>query len=294
MKKRIGFLGLGIMGGAMASHLLRAGYPVRIWNRTRGKKNEEDLVKLGAVASTSIKEAVSDADVVITCLPDVADVRSVLLGKIGVESNARTGALVIDTSTIGPVFARQLSEQLASIGLRFLDAPFTGGDIGGKNGTLTFLVGGEVSAFQDAEPIFKCMGKIIRLCGPAGSGQAVKLCNQILCAVNMLAVCEALKLGQAQGVDQDLILELCTSGAGGSWALTNLGPRIVHGDYSPGFVLDHMINNLRLVRETSDLNGISLPGTELAENIFKCVRQNSDERLGTQAMMRYFQESRSQ
>lgn len=286
--KKIAFLGLGIMGEAMASHLIRAGYQVRVWNRTKGKKSEQQLVSLGAISSHTIADAVSNVEVIITCLPDVADVKAVLFGDGGIESHAKKGSLIIDTSTIGPKFAREVYERLSHRHLRFLDAPFTGGDIGGRAGTLTFLVGGDAVSFQEAEPIFACMGKMIKRCGPAGSGQAVKLCNQILCAVNLLGVCEALNLAQAQGVDQSLVLEICTTGAGNSWALSNLGPRIVEQDFSPGFVLDHMINNLRLVLEMKESSEIELPGTELAESIFKSVREKNHERFGTQAMMKYF------
>jgi 3-hydroxyisobutyrate dehydrogenase len=288
---KIAYLGLGLMGEAMAVNLSRAGLDVVGWNRTPGKSGEAALLAAGGKVEKALKDAVSGAGVVFTCLGDIEDVEQVLIKAGGVIECAAPGTVIADFSTIGPEAAKRIFDILNGSGLHFLDAPVTGGDVGARNATLTVMVGGDEEPFQKALPLLKKIGKTIKRCGPSGSGQALKLCNQILCAVNMISVCEAFHLAKQLGVDENLVVEVLSAGAGGSWALTNLGPRIIKSDFAPGFALKHMLKDLRLVFENLDGESDQLPGTKLAQALFKQVGENdgsasggADGARGTQAM----------
>jgi len=291
MKQQIAFLGLGLMGSSMTANLARSGYSVTAWNRTPHRPGIEVAANAGAKVVSSIQEAVETADVVFLCVGDVPDVEEVILGVGGVAESARPGTLVIDTSTIGPNAAQNIAAELKQRQLRFLDAPISGGDIGAKNGTLTIMVGGEPTDFEESKPLLEVLGKTIRLCGAVGSGQAVKLCNQVLGSVHMIALCEAMQLAQQQGIDPNLIIEVCSTGAAGSWALSNLGPKIAESDLQPGFMIKHMLKDLRLVQETLKQSNYQLPGVDMAEELFKIVKDLDDGKgseQGTQAMIRAY------
>ena len=278
------------MGAPMTANLARSGYSVKAWNRTPNRPSVRVAGSAGATIVSSIGEAVARADIVFSCVGDVPDVEEVILGDGGVADSARPGTLVIDTSTIGPDAARHIGEELKKRNLRFLDAPLSGGDIGAKNGTLTIMVGGEVADFEESKPLLEVMGKTIRLCGAVGSGQAVKLCNQVLASVHMVALCEAMALAKQQEIDPNLIIEVCGTGAAGSWALSNLGPKIVAADFQPGFAIKHILKDLRLVQDTLK-SGEELPGVQLADNLFKMVKELDGGRggeQGTQAMIRTY------
>lgn len=293
MNQQIAFLGLGVMGGYMAANLARGGYSVKAWNRTPNRPGIEVAASAGATVVSSIREAVEAADIIFSCVGDVPDVEEVILGSGGVAEFAKPGALVIDTSTIGPNAARKIGEELKQHHLRFLDAPISGGDIGAKNGTLTIMVGGEPTDFEDSKPVLEVLGKMIRLCGPVGSGQAVKLCNQVLGALHMVALCEAMQLAEQQGIDPNLVVEVCSTGAAGSWALSNLGPKIVESDFRPGFMIKHILKDLRLVQESLSSSGETLPGVEISDRLFKLVQELDDGtggEQGTQAMIRAYRE----
>ncbi|MEQ8384200.1 MAG: NAD(P)-dependent oxidoreductase [Coleofasciculus sp. A1-SPW-01] len=294
MNQQIAFIGLGVMGGPMAANLAREGYAVKAWNRTPNRPGVEVAAEAGVTVVSSIREAVASADVIFSCVSDVPDVKEVLLGTGGVAESARPGTLVIDTSTIGPEAAREIGTQLQQHNLRFLDAPISGGDIGAKNGTLTIMVGGEAKDFEESKPLLEVLGKTIRLCGPMGSGQAVKLCNQVLGAVHAVALCEAMQLAQQQDIDPNLIVEVCSTGAAGSWALSNLGPKIAASDFQPGFMIKHILKDLRLVQETLNSSPQELPGVELADRLFKMVQEFDSGKggeQGTQAMIRAYRKS---
>ncbi len=294
MKQQIAFLGLGVMGGPMAANLARSGYSVTAWNRTPHRPGVEIAANAGVTVMSSIREAVETADVVFSCVSDVPDVEEIILGAGGVAESARPGTLVIDTSTIGPNAAQNIGAQLKKRQLRFLDAPISGGDIGAKNGTLTIMVGGEPTDFEESKPLLEVLGKTIRLCGAVGSGQAVKLCNQVLCSVHMVALCEAMQLAEQQEIDPNLIVEVCSTGAAGSWALSNLGPKIAESDFQPGFMIKHMLKDLRLVQEALKQSEQQLPGVDLAEELFKIVKKLDDGtggEQGTQAMIRAYLKS---
>lgn len=293
MSQKIAFLGLGLMGGSMAANLARKDYYVSGWNRTSDRPGVKIAAQAGVNIVTSLEKAVADAEIIFTCLGDVPDVKQVLLGNTGVAKYAQAKTLIVDMSTIGSKAAKEIAEELNEHQLRFMDAPVSGGDTGAQQGTLTIMVGGNSQDFAQCKPHFEAMGKNITLCGEVGSGQAVKICNQILAALNMVGLCEAMQMAKKQGIDPNLIVEVCGTGAAGSWALSNLGSKIINGDYEPGFALKHIIKDLRLVQETSQ--DISLPGTELSDRLFKKVAAMDDglaAEQGTQAMIRVYEKNK--
>ena len=289
MTKQVAFLGLGLMGGAMTANLARHGYGVKAWNRTRDKLGVKVAAAGGAAVVSSIKEVVATAEIVFTCVGDVPDVEEVLLGDKGVIKYAQPNTLIVDMSTIGSDAAKKIGKELNKHQLRFMDAPVSGGDAGAQNGTLTIMVGGSESDFQECLPCFEAMGKNITLCGDVGSGQGVKMCNQILAAVYMVGICEAMQMAQHQGINPQLIVDVCGTGAAASWALSNLGTKIINSDYEPGFAIKHIVKDLRLVQEINQSSGDNLPGTALADRLFKIVQamDNGGEQ-GTQAMIRAY------
>jgi 3-hydroxyisobutyrate dehydrogenase len=215
---------------------------------------------------------------------DENDVAAVVLGSEGVASHLAPGAWVIDFSTIGPRAAQQIAQQLAAIQIGFLDAPVSGGDVGAQNGTLTIMVGGDPEGYERVLPLLRAVGRTLRHCGPVGSGQAVKLCNQVLCASQMVGLCEAIALARSQNLDPQLMIDICQTGAAGSWALSNLGPKIVAQDYAPGFMAAHLLKDLRLVLETWGAP-TTLPGTHLAQGQFQRI---GDRHQGTQALAQVY------
>jgi 3-hydroxyisobutyrate dehydrogenase len=291
---KIAFLGLGVMGAPMTANLANKGFSVAAWNRTPNRPGIAVATDAGATIVSSIREAVESAEIVFTCVGDVPDVEAVILGNEGAANYARPNTLIVDMSTIGSAAARKIGEELQKRHLRFLDAPVSGGDIGAQKGTLTIMVGGDAKDFEECKPLFEAMGKNIRLCGAIGSGQAVKLCNQVLAAVHMVALCEAIALAKKQEIDPNLIVEVCSTGAAGSWALANLGPQIITDHLDPGFMVKHILKDLRFVQEIVQASGETLPGTELAERLFKVVASldgGKGAEQGTQAMIRAYQDS---
>ncbi len=297
MHKKIAFLGLGIMGGSMAANLARNGFDVTAWNRKNDRPGITTAREAGAAIAPSIREAVTDAEVIFLCVSDVPDVEEVLLGDAGVVHYARPNALVVDTSTIGPQAAKRIAQALQAYSLRFLDAPISGGDIGAKNGTLTIMVGGESADFEECQPLLAAMGKTIRWCGSVGSGQGVKLCNQVLASAYMIGICEAMLLAEQIDIDPNLVVEVCGSGAAASWALSNLGMKVAKSDFQPGFTIANMLKDLKFVSEAASDVGRPLMGVELAQQLFQAVQEldgGSGGTQGTQAMIRAYRENQSQ
>ena len=282
------FLGMGIMGASMAANLGRSALKTNIWNRTNPSPGIQIAKRAGCNVVKSIEEAVNSVDFIFTCVSDAPDVEKVLFSSGGVVENAKKGALIIDFSTIGSKAAKSFGHRLKQIGLRFLDAPVSGGDIGAKNGSLTIMAGGTDKDFSDSLPILKVLGKNIHHCGPVGSGQAVKLVNQILGGIHMVALSEAMRLAEIQEIDPNLIVEICSTGAAGSWALSNLGPKMIQSDYSAGFKVKDMLKDLRLVHEEL-LDREILPGVNLAQKLFELVittfPQDQGGLMGTQSMV---------
>lgn len=296
MTQQLAFLGLGVMGGAMAANLMQHDpenpQTVYGWNRTPDRPGVKIAADAGVTVVPTLQEAVQFADVIFTCVGDVPDVEEVLLGDNGVIQYAKPGSLIVDTSTIGSEAAKKIGTVLHQRQLRFLDAPVSGGDVGARKGTLTFMVGGDIEDFTECRPYFDRMGENIRLCGPVGSGQAVKMCNQILCSLTLVGICEAMLLAEKQGIDPSLVVEVCSTGAAGSWALSNLGIKVAESDFAPGFMIKHIVKDLRLVQEIAETAQQDLPGTEFATKLFKTVQQldAAANEQGTQAMIRAYKE----
>jgi 3-hydroxyisobutyrate dehydrogenase len=270
MTERVGFIGLGIMGGGMARNLLRAGFPLQVWNRTRSRT--EPLVAEGATAADSPAALAAASDIIITCVSDTPDVEAVILGEEGVIAGVRPGALVIDMSTISPQATIAIGDQLAERDVHMLDAPVSGGSEGAARGTLSIMVGGDEPDVTRARPVFEAMGKTITHVGARGAGQTVKLVNQILVVGNTLAMCEALLLAQAGGVDLQKAYEAVSPGAAGSWMFTNRAPQILRRDWKPGFTINLQQKDVRLVLQTADELGVPLPATSLIFNLYRTLQ----------------------
>lgn len=288
MKKKIGFIGLGIMGRPMATNLMKAGYSLVVYNRSR--ERTKSLVEAGAREGHSPKYVAANSDVVLTIVTDTPDVERVILGDDGIVWGGRPGQIVIDMSTISPDATRRMADELKKKGITMLDAPVTGGEIGAINGTLTIMVGGDKKAYEETLPILQAMGKKVVYAGPSGAGQTIKLCNQILCAVNQVGVSEALMLAAKAGADLNTMLEVTTSGAGGSWALENLGRKVVAADLKPAFMVRLMQKDLALVMELARRLDLPLPGTALANQLLRAVEaEEGGKELGTQAMIKTYE-----
>lgn len=281
--KRIGFIGLGLMGSGMTMNLLKAGFPLTVWNRTPGKM--EALVKAGAKAARSPREVAEKSDIVIDIVTDSDDVEQVLLGPDGVVHGARPGTIVIDMSTISPIKTREMAAKLKKKGIRMLDAPVSGGDIGARNGTLSIMVGGEKDAFDEAVPVFQAMGKTITHIGGHGDGQVTKAVNQILVGMNMLAVAEALMFASKAGVDLKKVHAAVAGGAAGSWQLTNNGAKLLVGDLEPGFKVKDYVKDLRIIMETAAETKMPLLGTAVVQQMFRELDAEGLRDKGTQAVI---------
>jgi len=284
MTDRIGFIGLGIMGKPMARNLLKAGYPLTVWNRSQ--PGIEELVRDGASPGSSPRDVAHRSDMIITIVTDSPDVEKVALGPKGIIEGGRPGLIHIDMSTISPAVTRRIASRLAEKGIEMLDAPVSGGDTGAQAGTLSIMVGGKEETFQRCRPIFEVLGRTIVHCGPNGAGQTVKLCNQIVVALNNLAMCEALVFATKAGIDTRRMLEAVGAGAASSWALLNLAPRVLARDFRPGFKVAHQQKDLRLALETADQQAIPLPGTSLVHQLFAAVEAEGLGAEGTQALVK--------
>ena len=266
----IGFIGLGIMGHGMAANLLRAGFPLTIWNRTRSRMDE--LMAAGARAGESPADVARHSEIIITCVSDTPDVRAVILGDAGVIHGARAGSLIIDMSTISPQATREIAAALAEAELHMLDAPISGGSEGAVNGTLSIMVGGEAAQVERARPAFEVMGKTVTHVGEIGAGQTVKIVNQILVVGNMLAASEAMLMAQAGGLDLRKALQAVEAGAAGSWMLSNRAPQVFARDFRPGFTIDLQQKDLRLALEAAEQLGVPLLATSLIHQLYKTLQ----------------------
>lgn len=265
----------------MAKNLLAAGYPLTVWNRT-GSRMEEP-VSLGAKAAGSPKEVAESSDVVIIMVGDSPDVEEVALGPSGVIEGARPGLVVVDMSSISPIATRRIAEALAEKGVRMLDAPVSGGDIGARQATLSIMVGGPEDVYDDCLPIFRALGKQITHMGEIGSGQATKLCNQVICGLHIQAVCEGLILGARLGLDLERLLEVVTAGYANSRILSHLGPKMVERDFRPGFKMRHQLKDLKNALNTAAALKVPLPCTALVQQLFRAVESEGLGEEGTQA-----------
>jgi 3-hydroxyisobutyrate dehydrogenase len=287
--KTIGFIGLGVMGKSMAHHLLKAGYPLLVYTRTKEKAN--DLIEEGAVWKGTVAELAKESDVVITMVGYPQDVEEIYFGEKGILANAKEGTYVIDMTTSTPTLAKKIYEAAKARNIYALDAPVSGGDIGARQGTLTIMVGGDEEVFSACKPILERLGTNIILQGKAGAGQHTKMCNQIAIASNMIGVCEALAYAKRSGLDPFKVLESISQGAAGSWSLSNLAPRMLSGDFKPGFYVKHFIKDMKIALEEAEKMNLQLPGLALAKSMYEELAKAGEENSGTQALYkRYIQE----
>ena len=289
-KERIAFIGIGVMGRSMAGHLLDAGYPLSVYNRTKSKT--DDLVARGAVWKDTPAAAAEDADVVITIVGFPQDVEETYFGETGVFKTIKGGGLVIDMTTSSPLLAKKIAEEGSKRGIASLDAPVSGGDLGAREARLSIMVGGEESAFERAKPLFDIMGKNIQLQGPAGSGQHTKMCNQIAIAGGMVAIGEALAYAKKSGLDPKHVLASIETGAAGSWSLSNLAPRALDNNYAPGFFVKHFIKDMGIAIESAQEMGLKLPGLALAKDLYDRLAADGGADAGTHALFRFYFEGK--
>lgn len=280
---RIGWIGIGVMGASMCGHILDAGYSVTVNTRTRA--TAEALLNRGAVWADTPAEVAESADVIFAIVGFPADVREVFLGAHGALAGAAVGTVLIDMTTSEPQLEVEIAEAAAAKGIAALDAPVSGGDAGARNATLSIMVGGDAATVERVRPLLEILGKTIVHQGPAGAGQHAKMVNQILIASTMVGVCEALLYAYKAGLDLDTVLESVASGAAGSWSLSNYTPRMLAGDFEPGFAVDHFIKDMGIALSEARRMRLSVPGLALAEQLYVALSAEGYGRKGTQSLV---------
>jgi len=281
---KVGFIGLGIMGQPMAKHLLDARHDLTVWNRSR--PGIDALVAAGATKAASAAEVAKASEVVFTMVGDSPDVEEVALGDNGIIKGGHAGLTHIDMSTISPAVTRAIAAQYNKAGIELVDAPVSGGETGAINATLSIMAGGKQETFEQCLPLLEALGKTITYCGPSGAGQTVKLCNQVVVSVTNMAVCEGLVLAAKAGVPPATMLEAISGGAAASWQLLNLGPKMIAGDFAPGFKVWHQQKDLRLALELARNSALPLPATSLVHQLFASVQADGLDEAGTQALVK--------
>ncbi|XJZ28323.1 NAD(P)-dependent oxidoreductase [Bacillota bacterium Lsc_1132] len=282
----IGFIGTGVMGKSMASHLLTAGYPLYVYTRTKEKAAE--LLENGAKWASSPKEISNKANVVFTIVGYPKDVEEVYLGENGLIPNGKAGSYFIDMTTSAPSLASRIFEEAKKAGIHVLDAPVSGGDIGAKEARLSIMAGGEEADFEQVLPLLEKLGTNIVYQGKAGSGQHTKMCNQIAIASNMIGVAEAMIYAGKAGLDPEKVLKSIAAGAAGSWSLSNLAPRMLKEDFAPGFYIKHFIKDMKIAIDEAELMGMDVPGLRLAKSLYDKLAENGEENSGTQAIYKHW------
>lgn len=282
----IGFIGTGVMGKSMVRNLMKAGYPVNIYTRT--KQKAEELIQEGAAWFNTVAELSASADIIITMVGYPSDVEEVYFGKNGILENAKENTYVIDMTTSKPSLAIEIFTKAKEKNIQALDAPVSGGDVGARTGKLAIMVGGERDAFNKVLPIFQAMGENIIYHGPRGAGQHTKLANQITIASNMIGVVEAIVYAKKAGLDPERVLESISTGAAASFSLSQLGPRMLKGDFAPGFYVKHFIKDMTIALESAKEMGLSTPGLELSLELYKELAEKGDADSGTQALIKLF------
>jgi 3-hydroxyisobutyrate dehydrogenase len=280
---RLGWIGTGVMGTSMCGHLLDAGYALLAHSRTR--ERTEPLLARGAEWAASPAEVAADADVVFTMVGFPVDVREVVLGPRGALSEARPGTVLVDMTTSEPSLAVEIAAAAAERGVHSLDAPVSGGDVGARNGTLSVMVGGPVDVFEAVRPCFDAMGSTVVRHGDHGAGQHAKMVNQILIAGTMVAMAEGLAYAYRVGLDIEQVLASVGSGAAASWSLANLAPRVVAGDFAPGFAVDHLVKDLGIALREAERAHLALPGLALADQLYVALQAQGRGRDGTQTLV---------
>jgi 3-hydroxyisobutyrate dehydrogenase len=282
-KTRIGWIGTGVMGTSMCGHLLAAGYQATVYNRSRAKL--QPLLEKGATAAESPRSVAEASDVIFTIVGFPHDVREVTLGSDGTLVGAKPASVLVDMTTSEPSLAREIFEAARARHVHAVDAPVSGGDVGAREARLSIMIGGEAEVVAALQPLFQTMGKTIVHQGPAGAGQHTKMVNQVLIASNMIGVCEGLLYGARAGLDLNTVLQSVASGAAGSWSLSNLGTRMIAGNFEPGFFVEHFLKDMGIALAESKRMKLALPGLALAEQLYRAVEAQGLGRKGTQALM---------
>ena len=284
---KIAWIGSGVMGESMAGHLLDAGHELFVYNRTVSKT--DGLVKRGATLLKEVNDAPLNADVIFSMVGYPKDVEEVYLGENGLIKTAKEGQVFVDMTTSSPTLAKKISEEFAKVGATALDLPVTGGDIGAKNGTLSIMAGGDKKVFEETVlPLVKNFGKNITYFGEAGKGQYTKLANQIAIATTMISVAESFKFAKEVGLNLDDFFNIVSTGSGGSFSMTSYGPRILKGDFKPGFFIHHFIKDMRLALEECEKMNIKLPGLETAYEVYNELEEEVRNTNGTQAISKWY------
>jgi 3-hydroxyisobutyrate dehydrogenase len=281
-KTKIGWIGTGVMGASMCGHLMARGFAVTVYSRTQ--KKAEPLVARGAAWADSPRAVADASDVVFTMVGFPDDVRALYLGDGGLATAARAGQILVDTTTSQPALAREIAAAAAARGALAIDAPVSGGDVGAREARLSIMIGGDDAAVAALEPLWTAMGKTwVRQGGP-GAGQHTKMVNQVLIASGMIGVCEALLYAHKAGLDAERVLQSVGSGAAGSWSLTNYGPRILAGNFEPGFFVEHFIKDMSIALDEARRMQLALPGLALAQQLYQSVQALGYGRKGTHAL----------
>jgi len=287
-KAHVGFVGTGVMGKSIAKHILAAGHELSIYTRTKEKAHE--LIEMGANWSETPGEIAEQVDVLFTMVGYPSDVEEVYNSEQGIFANGKAGLTVIDLTTSTPSLAIELHKKAQSLDMRSLDAPVSGGDVGAKNGKLSIMVGGDREIFDYIYPIFQLFGENIVYQGNAGAGQHTKMANQIAIASSMIAACEAITYAREAKLDPEKVLKSITSGAAGSWSLSNLAPRMLKEDYAPGFYMKHFIKDMGIALDEAKNMNLKLPGLELAYSIYQELAAKGFENEGTQSLIKAYKQ----
>ncbi|MCH6265706.1 MULTISPECIES: NAD(P)-dependent oxidoreductase [Neobacillus] len=282
----IGFIGIGVMGKSMAGHLLAAGFPVMVYSRTKDKA--AGLIEKGALWAETPRAVAEKANVVITMVGYPNDVEEVYLGENGLIPNGIPGSYYIDMTTSSPSLAEKIYNEAKKRDIHAIDAPVSGGDIGARDAKLSIMIGGDYDAFEAVHPLLKLLGTNIVYQGQAGAGQHTKMCNQIAIASNMIGVCEAIIYAEKAGLDPETVLKSITAGAAGSWSLSNLAPRMLKGDFEPGFYIKHFIKDMKIALDEAERMDMEVPGLALAKSMYDKLASLGEENSGTQALYKYW------
>ncbi|WP_376776818.1 NAD(P)-dependent oxidoreductase [Sporosarcina sp. NCCP-2331] len=285
-QEKIAFIGTGVMGASIVKHLLKASYDVSIFTRTKSKA--DPLVKLGAKWADTVGDAVKGADIVFTMIGMPSDVEEVYFSENGIFANGHSSQIIVDMTTSSPDLAVKIAEKAEVLQMKSLDAPVSGGDVGARNGTLSIMCGGEKALFDRLLPVLSVFGKQIVYQGAAGAGQHTKMCNQIIVAGNMIGACESLAYAMKSGLNPDTMLQSVMSGAAGSFCLSNLGPRIIEGDYEPGFFVKHFVKDLNIALQESERLNLDLPGLKLARKTYSELIEQGYGEKGTQVLIKHY------
>lgn len=286
--KVIGFIGTGVMGRSMAQRILDKGYKLLVYNRT--KASTDTLVENGAIWMDTVAKLSEQGDIVISMVGYPKDVEKIYFGDKGIINNVKRESVIIDMTTSEPSLAKRIYVKAKEMGIDSLDAPVSGGDVGAKNGTLSIMVGGDIKVFGKLNPILELMGSNIVFQGAAGAGQHTKMCNQIAIASNMIGVCEAMAYAKRAGLDMETVLRSISGGAAGSWSLSNLAPRMIKGDFEPGFFIKHFVKDMKIALSEVKRMNFKTPGLELAKKLYDDLVKEDKENLGTQALFQLYED----